>query len=202
MEYRIEWCGRQINSPPNSHTVILWTREYDRLHSNMKFTLWMKLRLLIKIRRFSWFIQCNHNSSDMTEKVLIILFVYCAHLWLKFSFDISNFLEEVSNFLILLLSSIFKPCSLMRPSCLSLLISGTSYLVGCTFHFLHCFSLLFFLLLFVKPPWTTILPLFISFSLGWFFLASCIILQTSVHCSLGSLFNRANCLSLFITSTV
>ena len=130
----------------------------------------------------------------MTEKVLIFLFLYCAHLWLKFSFDISNFLEEVSNFLILLLSSIFKPCSLMRPSCLSLLISGTSYLVGCTFHFLHCFSLLFFLLL--------LTPLCISFSLGWFFLASCIILQTSVHCSLGSLFNRANHLSLFIISTV
>ena len=54
-----------------------------------------------------------------------------------------------------------------RPSCLSLLFSVTLHLVGYTFPFLPCFSLLFFPL-FVRPPQRTTLPSCISFSLGWF----------------------------------
>ena len=54
-----------------------------------------------------------------------------------------------------------------RPSCLSLLFSGTLHSVGNTFPFLPCFLLLFFPKLFVKPPQTTSLSSCISFSLGW-----------------------------------
>jgi len=77
-------------------------------------------------------------------------------------------------FPILLLSSISLHCSL-RPSCLSLLFSGTLHSVVYTFSFLHFFSLLFFPL-FVKPPQTTTLPSCISFSLGW------LLLVPSVQC--------------------
>ena len=53
-------------------------------------------------------------------------------------------------------------------SYLSLLVSGTLHSDGCIFPFLHCLSLLFFSQLFGRIPQTTILPSFISFSLGWF----------------------------------
>ena len=93
--------------------------------------------------------------------------LYCAHLWMKCSFDISNFLKEISS---LSLSGVFLHLfALFIEGFLvsSLLFSGTMLLVGCTFSFLPCFSLIF-LQLFVKPPQTTTWPSCFSFSLGWF----------------------------------
>ena len=78
------------------------------------------------------------------------------------------FLKRSLVFPLLLFSSIFKHCHWRRPSCLSLLFFGTLHLFGCTFPFLPCFLVLFFLQLFVKPPQITSLPSCFSFSLGWF----------------------------------
>ena len=75
-----------------------------------------------------------------------------------------SFLEEI---LILLFSSVSFHCS-FKKACVSLLFSGTLYLVGYIFPFLLGFSLLFFPQLVVKPFQTTILPSCISLSLRWF----------------------------------
>ena len=55
-----------------------------------------------------------------------------------------------------------------RHSWLSLLSSGTLHSVGYTFPFLPCFLFFFFSQPFLKPPQTTTLPSYISFSLEWF----------------------------------
>ena len=57
-----------------------------------------------------------------------------------------------------------------RISYLSLLFFGTLHSNGYIFPFLLCDSHLFFSQLFVRPPQTTILLFFISFSWGWFWL--------------------------------
>ena len=59
-------------------------------------------------------------------------------------------------------------CSLKKAFWLFLLFSGTLRLVEGIFPFLPCLSRLFFSRLFVKPPQTSSLFSFISFSLGWF----------------------------------
>ena len=78
------------------------------------------------------------------------------------------FLKRSLVFTLLLFSSIFKHYSLKKAFLFSLLFFGTLRLFGCTFPFLPCFLLLFFLQLFVKPPQITSLPSCFSFSLGWF----------------------------------
>ena len=82
------------------------------------------------------------------------------------------FLKRCLVFFLLLFSSSFCTVHWRRPSFLSVLFFGTLRLVGCTFPFLPCFSFLFFLQLFVKPPQITTLPSCFSFSLGWFCLLS------------------------------
>ena len=86
---------------------------------------------------------------------------------MKYSIDISVFLKRFLVFLILLFSSVSFHCS-FKKACLSLLFSGTLYLVGYIFPFLLGFSLLYFPQLFVKPSQTITLPSCISFSLWWF----------------------------------
>ena len=77
------------------------------------------------------------------------------------------FLKRSLVFPILLFFSISLHCSLKKAFSL-LAILCNSVLVGYIFPFLPCFLLLFFPQLFVRPPQTTTLPSFISFSLGWF----------------------------------
>ena len=95
--------------------------------------------------------------------------LYCAHLCMKCSLGISNFLEEISSLSHFNCFALFL-CTvhLGRLSYLSLLFSGTLHSLGWSFPFLPCFSLLFFPQLFVKSPQKTTLPSCISFSLGWF----------------------------------
>ena len=54
-----------------------------------------------------------------------------------------------------------------RLSCLSLLFFETLQSNGYIFPFLLCLLLLFFTQVFIRPPQTTILPFYISFSRGW-----------------------------------
>ena len=90
------------------------------------------------------------------------------------------FLKRSLVFFLPLFSSISLHFSIRKPSCLPLLFSGTLYLVGCTFPFLPCFSLLFFLQLFIKPPHIMTLLSFFSFSLGWFIPISCPICYSAI----------------------
>ena len=103
--------------------------------------------------------------------------LYRAHLYMKCSLGISNFLEEIS---ILSHSIVFLSLHWsLRKAILSLLaispwteLSDTFTWLhfhsdGCIFPFLLCLLLLFFSQLFVKPPQITILAFCISFSWGW-----------------------------------
>ena len=85
---------------------------------------------------------------------------------MKCSLDISNFLEKILVFPILLFSSICLHWSLIS------LISPCYSLELCiqmdiAFLFSFAFSLSSFLRLLVRPPQSTILPFCISFSWGW-----------------------------------
>ena len=70
-------------------------------------------------------------------------------------------------FPILLFFSISLPGSLKLSFLCLLAILRNLHSIGYIFPFLLCLSLLFFSQLFVRPTQTTILPSFISFSLGW-----------------------------------
>ena len=94
--------------------------------------------------------------------------LYCAHLCMKCSFDISSFLEEISSLSFLLFSSVSLHCSSKKP-----FLSLFATLWNSAFSWIYLslsplLSLLFFPQLFIKPPQTTTLPSCIYFSLGWF----------------------------------
>ena len=72
------------------------------------------------------------------------------------------FLKQSLVFPILLVSSISLHCSFKKAFYLSLLFSGTQHSVGLIFLFLSCFSLLFFLHLFIRLSRTTALSSCIS----------------------------------------
>ena len=76
------------------------------------------------------------------------------------------FLKRSLVFPILLFSSISLHWTL-RKAFLSLLFCGTLHSKDSIFPFLLCLSHLFYSQLFVRPPWTTILPFCISFSCEW-----------------------------------
>ena len=136
-------------------------------------------------------------------QVLAISDVYCAHLCMKCSLGISDFLEEISSLSHLLFSSISLHCSL-RKAFLSLL----SVLWNSAFRWVDlCLSLLpFACLLFSAICKASSDNRFIFlhfFFLGMVFtMASCTMLWTSVHSSSGTLSIRSNPLNLFVTSTV
>ena len=137
----------------------------------------------------------------------VVSVLYCAHLWMKCSFDNSSFFEEIfkkpRDFLkrSLVLPSCCFPlfvCSLRKAS---LLLSGTVDFIWYTFPFLPCFLLFFFPRLFVKPPQTTILPSCISFPLGWFWSLPPIKCYKPLYSFSGILSTRSNPLNPFVMST-
>ena len=96
--------------------------------------------------------------------------LYWAHLFMKCSLGVSNFLEETSNLSHSIVFQYFFFFCLdhwRRLSYLSLLFFGTLHSNGYIFPFLLCVSLLFFSQLFVRPLQTAILLFCISFSWGW-----------------------------------
>ena len=102
-------------------------------------------------------------------EVPTISVLYRAHLCMKCSLGISNFLEEISSLSYSVVSLYFfalisEEGFLISPCCsLELCIQmGISFL----FFFAFCFSS-FHSYLFVRPPQTTILPFCTSFSCRW-----------------------------------
>ena len=89
-----------------------------------------------------------------------------------------------------------------RPSLVSPCYSLKLHLVGCTFPFLPCFSLLFFSSAICKTSSDNHFAFSYFFSFGMFLFAACYaVLQTFVHSSSGTLFTRPNPLNLFVTAT-
>ena len=125
---------------------------------------------------------------------------------MNYSFDISNFLEEIfslsldNSIVFLYFFSWFIDEGLLISPCDSLefCIQSGIYIIS----FLLCLSRLFFPQLFAQPPQTTTLPSCISFSLWWFW--SLPLVQCNQPLSIVSsdtLSTRSNPLNLFITST-
>ena len=99
-------------------------------------------------------------------QVHIISIVDCAHLCMKCSLVISNFLEEISishSVVCLYFFALFTQEGFFISPCYSLELPSDRYI----FPFLLCFSLLFFSQLFVRPPQTAILLFCISFPWEW-----------------------------------
>ena len=94
--------------------------------------------------------------------------LYCAHLCLKCSLGISNFLEEISSLfcsiVFLYFFALITQEGFLISPCYSLKLHSEEYIVP----FLLYLFLLFFSQQFVSLPQTTILPFCISFSWGLF----------------------------------
>ena len=136
-------------------------------------------------------------------KVPTISVLYWAHLCMKYSLGISNFLEEISS---LSHSVVFLYFFALITEegffYLFLLFFGTLHSSGYIFPFLLCLLLLFFSQLFVRPPQTSIC-FFHFFSMGMVLIAvSYRMSWTSFHSSSGTLSIRSRPLNLFLTSTV
>ena len=169
--FRILNSSAGISSPALALLIAVLSKAHLTSHSRMSGSGWMTTPLWLSgsLKSFlysssMYFFHLLISSASIRSTVSVL---YCAHLWKKCSFDISNFLEDVSSLspsvVFLYYFALFTEEGLL----VSLLFSGTLPLVGCTLPFLLWFLLLFFPQLFVKPPQITTLPYCFSFSLGW-----------------------------------
>ena len=102
-------------------------------------------------------------------KTITISVLYRAHLCMKCSLGISNFLEGISSFSHSIVFLYFCIAHLGRPFFFFNFKSLLAILWNSAFSWVYLYLLfLFFSQLFVRPPQTTTLPSCISFSLGWF----------------------------------
>ena len=128
---------------------------------------------------------CILSISFWSLQHLLGLYHFCPLLGLSLAkilhWYFQVFLRDLV-FPLLLLYSSFIHCSLKK-AFLSLhaIFFRALHLIGCTFPFLPCFSLLLFLQLFVKSPQTTTLPSCISFSLVWFCSLPSVWYYTDLH---------------------
>ena len=106
------------------------------------------------------------TSSNLFRfcEVLTVSVLYHVHPCMKYSLDISNFLEESSSpshsIIFFYFFALFILEGLLFSSCYALELCIQ---LGISFPFLLCLLLLFFPQLFVMPPQTTTLPSCISF---------------------------------------
>ena len=132
-----------------------------------------------------------------------IFVLYWAHLCIKCSLDISNFLEEISSVyhpivFLYFLALIAEEGFLISP-CYSLELSihmGVSFLFSVSFYF-SCFHS--YLQGLLRQPFCFFAFFFLGHGL---FRVSCTMSQTSIHSLSGTLSIESSSLSLFLTSTV
>ena len=102
--------------------------------------------------------QHARSCPDLSHTISVL---YCAHLCMKCSLGVSNFLEEISSLshsvVFLYFFALITEEGFLISPCYSLELCIQS------FPFLLCLLLLFFSQLSVSPPQTTILPFCISF---------------------------------------
>ena len=168
--FRIWNSSTGILSPPLTLFIVMLPKAHLTSHSRMSFSRWVFTP--------SWL--CGSWRS-----VLCSSSVYSYHLFLISSASVRSipflsFITPILSWNVPLVSLIFLKRSLVFPILLfssislcwsprkafSLLFFGTLCSNGYIFPFLLCLSLLFSQL-FVRPPQTTILPLYISFSWRW-----------------------------------
>ena len=128
--------------------------------------LWLSWSWRFFFVQFSVFLQALLNIFCFCW-VHTISVLYCAHLCMKCSLGIPNFLEEVSSLshsvVFLYFFALIAEENFLISSCYSLELCIQMPI----FPFLLCFSLLFFSQLFVRPPQTAILLFCITFPWGW-----------------------------------
>ena len=162
-----------IPSPPLAWFTVMLPKAHLTSHSRMSGSRWVIIPSWLS---GSWRSFLYSSSVDSCHLFLIFYFcyidtisvLYYAHLCMKCSLGISNFLEEVSSLshsiVFLYLFALITEEGFFN---LSLLFFGTLHSNGYIFPFLLCFSLLFFSQLFVRPPQTAILLFCISFAWEW-----------------------------------
>ena len=105
---------------------------------------------------------------NIQDWIHIIALLYCAHLCMRCSLGIFNFLEEISSLshpvVFLYFFALIAEEGFLISPCYSLEFWIQMLII---FPFLLCFSFLFFSQLFVRPPQTAILLFCICFSWGW-----------------------------------
>ena len=170
--FRIWNNSTGIPSPPLALFVVMFPKVHLTSHSRMSGSRWVITPSWLSgswryfLYSFSVY-SCHLFLISSSSQVRTISVLYWAHLCMKWSLGISNFLEEISS-----LSHYIFPLFLCidhwgRLSYLSLLFFGTLHSNGYIFPFLLCFLFLFSQL-FVRPPQTAILLFCISLSWGYY----------------------------------
>ena len=137
------------------------------------------------------------------QRVHIIYVLYCAHLCMKCSPDVSNFLEEISSLshsvVFLYFFSLITEEGFLISPCYSLELCiqmSISFLFSFALHFSFFHSC-------CKASSDNHFAFLYFFFLGVVLIpASCTMSQTSVHSSSGTLSIRSNPLNVFVVSTV
>ena len=190
-------------SPPLALFVVMLSKAHLTSHSRMSGSRWVITPSWLSGSWRYFLYSCSVYSYHLfLISSHTISVPYRAHLCMKCSLGISNFLEEISSLSILLFPLFLCTDHWGRLSYLSLLFFGTLHSNRYIFPFLLYFSLLFFSQLFVRPPQTAILLFFISFSWGWSWSLSpvqCHKPPSIVHQIMSI---RSSPLNLFLTSTV
>ena len=174
--FRIWNNSTGIPSPPLALVVVMLQKAHLTSHSRMSGCRWVITPLwLSRLWRsflYSSVYSCHLFliSSASVRSIPFLSFIVPIFAW-NVPLVSLIFLKRFLVFPILLFSSISLHWSLRKVFFflnLSLLFFGTLHSNGNIFPFLLCLLLLFFSHLFVRPPQTTILPFYISFSWGWF----------------------------------
>ena len=173
--FRIWNSSAGIPSPPLALFIVMLPKAHLTLHSRMSGSKWVITPSWLSGSwisfLYSFSVYSCHLfliSSASVRSIPKFLSFMCAHLCMKCSLGISNFLEEISKSCPFYCFPLFLFIDHWGRLCyLSFLFFGTLHSNGNIFPFLLCFSLLFFSQLFVRPTQTAILFFFIFFSWGW-----------------------------------
>ena len=171
--FRIWNSSTGIPSPSLALFVVMLPKAHLTSHSRMSGSRWVITPSLsiwvVKIffvQFFCVFLPPLLNIFCFCQ-IHTISVLYWVHLCMKCSLRISNFLEISSLSPFYCFPLFLCIAGWGRFSYVSLLFFGTLHSNGNILPFLLCFSLLFFSQLFVRPPQTTNLLFYISFSWGW-----------------------------------
>ena len=161
-----------IPSPPLVLFIVILPKVHLTSHSRISGSRWMItpswLSGLWRSFLYSSSVYSCHLFLISSASVRSTPFLpYCAHVCMKRSLGISNFLEEISSLSHSIVSLYFLHSSLRKAFLCLLAILWNSALKWVYFSFSHLPFTSLLSQLFVKPPQTTILPFCISFSWGW-----------------------------------
>ena len=121
--FRIWNSSAEIPSPSLDLLTAVLPKAYLTSHSRMSGSGWVTTPWWLS-ESLSFFVQFFHvffpSLLDLFcfYYIFTVSIVYWAHLWMKFSFDIFNFLEEISSLSsrkTVLFSSISLYCSVKKP---------------------------------------------------------------------------------------